>query len=179
MKTIAFFLLIIALTGCATLPAEAPLPTDTPAPTATAIPVATATTPPKSELPTEAAIVYKRSGGIAGLDEMWTIYLDGSVAFASHAQGEGPEKMYQADPAEVTALLDTLDTLGFFALTGKYLPLDTCCDRITYDIEARKGDQFNHVTTLDAAPGTPPELWQAIDALNAFIAQFEMQTEES
>jgi len=169
-KVIASSLLIIALAGCATLPAEAPAPTETPAPSAT--PAATATTPPKSELPGEAVIVYKRSGGIAGLDEMWTIYPDGNVAFAAHAQGEGPERLYQAEAAEVAALVDTLETLGFFTLTGNYLPLDTCCDRITYDIEARSGDLINHVVTLDAAPNTPPELWQAIDALNAFVGQF-------
>jgi len=169
-KVIASSLLIIALAGCATLPAEAPAPTETPAPSAT--PGATATTPPKSELPGEAVIVYKRSGGIAGLDEMWTIYPDGNVAFAAHAQGEGPERLYQVEAAEVAALVDTLDTLGFFALTGNYMPLDTCCDRITYDIEARSGDLVNHVVTLDAAPNTPPELWQAIDALNAFVGQF-------
>jgi len=169
-KVIASSLLIIALAGCATLPAEAPAPTETPAPSAT--PGATATTPPKSELPGEAVIVYKRSGGIAGLDEMWTIYPDGNVAFAAHAQGEGPERLYQVEAAEVAALVDTLDTLGFFALTGNYMPLDTCCDRITYDIEARSGDLVNHVVTLDAAPNTPPELWQAIDALNEFVGQF-------
>ena len=169
-KLIAFSLLIIVLAGCATLPAEAPAPTDTPAPSAT--PAATATTPPKSELPGEAVIVYKRSGGIAGLDEIWTIYPDGNVAHAEHYLGEGPERLYQADVAEVAALVDTLETLGFFALTGNYLPLDTCCDRITYDIEARSGDLINHVVTLDAAPNTPPELWQAIDALNAFVGQF-------
>ena len=175
-KLIAFSLLIVALAGCATLPAEAPSPTDTPAATETPAPTATlaatATTPPKSEVPAEAVIVYKRSGGIAGLDEMWTIFPDGNVTFAAHAQGEGPEMMYQVDAAEVTDLLDNLETLGFFTLTGNYKPLDTCCDRITYEIEARSGDLINHVVTLDAAPGTPPELWQAIDALNAFVGQF-------
>jgi hypothetical protein len=175
-KLITFSLLIIVLTGCATLPAEAPAPTETPAPTASpapsATPAVTATTPPKSELPGEAVIVYKRNGGIAGLDEMWTIYPDGNVTFAAHAQGEGPERLYQVEAAEVAALVDTLETLGFFALTGNYLPLNTCCDRITYDIEARSDDQYNHVATLDGAEGTPPELWQAIDALNKFVGQF-------
>ena len=94
-KLIAFSLLIVALAGCATLPAEAPSPSDTPAATETPAPTvtsaATATTPPKSELPAEAVIVYKRSGGIAGLDEMWTIYPDGNVTHALHPLGEGPE----------------------------------------------------------------------------------------
>jgi hypothetical protein len=117
--------------------------------------------------------VYSRDGGIAGLNEVWTIYPDGSVSHAVHPQGEGPEKQYQVSVDEVAGLLSQLQALGFFELTGSYMPLDTCCDRITYGIEARRGRQANRVITLDGAPQTPPELWQAIDLLNAFIAQFQ------
>jgi hypothetical protein len=162
----SFLLVAILLTACATLPAEAPPVGETPSPQPSSA-------PPKSELPTEAVIVYSRNGGIAGLDEVWTIYPDGSVSHAVHPQGEGPEKQYQVPADEAANLLAQLQALGFFELTGSYMPLDTCCDRITYGIEARSGEQTNRVVTLDGAPQTPPELWQAIDLLNAFIAQFQ------
>ena len=163
--TLTTLLIGFLLAACATPPAGAPEASET------ALPLgATATAPPKSELPAEAAIIYRRSGGIAGREETWTIYPDGRVTKTLQPQGE---KVWQVPATDVAALLSRLDELGFFALSGSYMPLDTCCDRITYDIEARSGTQVNHVVTLDAAPNVPDKLWQAIDALNAFTGQFE------
>ena len=166
--TMTILLICFLLAACATLPAAQPPATATPPP-----PSATPAIEPASELPAEAAILYRRSGGIAFRDEVWTIYPDGRVTKVINPQGEGPEKEWQVPAADVAALISRLAELGFFELTGSYMPLDTCCDRITYDIEARRGEQVNHVVTLDAAPDVPDEVWQAIDALNAFIAQFE------
>jgi hypothetical protein len=166
-----YLLLAVLLISCATPPAQAPTATEMPAVIETP-PPPQATGIPDSELPAEAVILYSRRGGIAGRDEVWAIYPDGSVAHPVNPGGEAPEMSYQVDPAQVSRLLDRLDELGFFEMRGEYLPQDTCCDRITYKIEARSGRQVNRVITLDAAPGAPAELWQAIEALNAFIGQF-------
>ena len=155
------------LSACATLPAQPPISTGTPPP-----PSPIPTLAPESASPAEPAILYRRSGGLAFRDELWTIYPDGRVTKVVNPEGEGPEKEWQVPPEEVAALVNRLAKLGFFELTGSYMPLDTCCDRMTYDIEAHRGEQVNHVVTIDAAPDTPPNLWKAIEALNAFIGQF-------
>lgn len=117
-------------------------------------------------LPEGATIVFRRSGGIAGLDEEWTIYSDGRIT-----SGDGGA--WQIAPERVKALVKQIDEKGFFELKGRYLPLDTCCDRFTYEVRVDEGDQANSVTTMDGAPDVPSELWQVIEEINALLLSLE------
>jgi hypothetical protein len=112
----------------------------------------------------EAAIIYQRSGGITGKAESWTIYSDGRVV--AH---DGRE--WQVSPKQVDQVLSDLKSLGFFALQSRYMPKQTCCDRFTYALTVRYGDQAHQVTTMDGSSNAPPELWRAIQAVNNLVSK--------
>ena len=170
--------LLLLLTACQSLPAEEtlsptreepyPIPKEGDRPT-TPLSTKTGSRDPypgpgtgKAGLPEGATIVFQRSGGFAGVDEEWVIYSDGRITSA-----EGGA--WQVAPERVEALVKQIDEAGFFELDGNYLPLDTCCDRFTYQVSVSMEDKSNSVTTIDAAPGVPPELWQVIDAINTLL----------
>jgi hypothetical protein len=157
----------LLLAACATLPAQeqgGQPPTEAPRSTDTQVPAPAAKTPAddsKTSLPENVVIEFRISGGIAGVNEDWLIYSDGHIT-----QGD---KEWQVSPEAVEQLLAKIETLGFFEMTGNYMELNTCCDRFTYEVTVRNGDKVNSVTTIDAAPGVPPELWQVIDAINSLV----------
>lgn len=111
----------------------------------------------------DAVIIYQRSGGFAGIHEQWTIYPDGRIM-----AGDGRE--WRVTPEQVERLLTEIEALGFFEMEGRYMPLNTCCDRFTYEITVRHGDTVNTVTTIDAALDAPPELWCVINVINDLVA---------
>jgi hypothetical protein len=51
------------------------------------------------------------------------------------------------------------------------MPLNTCCDRFTYEITVRSSDRVNTVTTIDAAPNTPPAIWDILGELNRLLKE--------
>lgn len=105
-----------------------------------------------------AVIIYQRSGGIAGMSERWVVYPDGRVL-----QPDG--QIRHVPPEQVSTLLRKIESLGFFDMNDEYLPQNPCCDRFTHTLTVRRDNQRKHVTTLDATPGTPAALWEAIDAV--------------
>jgi hypothetical protein len=135
----------VLLSGCAVETAHAPEvepeQTPTPAPTAT--------------FTSNTAVIFKRSGGFAGLNEQWTIFTDGRIETNSPTQ---PQLSAEA----VEQLLNSLESSGFFELDNTYLPDDTCCDRFFYEITAVQNSTFHTVTTLDATPDMPEALQQAL-----------------
>ncbi len=111
----------------------------------------------------DAAIIYKRSGGFAGVHEQWTVYPDGRIV-----AGDG--RQWRVTPEQVEQLLAEIEALGFFEMSGRYMPLNMCCDRFAYEITVRRGDTVKTITTIDAAPDTPPELWRVIDEINRLVS---------
>jgi hypothetical protein len=122
----------------------------------------TATIEAKSPSDEGAVLIYKRSGGFAGLEEGYTIYGDGRVT-----SNTGPE--LQAEGQAVERLLDEVKELGFFEMDGDYMPEDPCCDRFTYELSVFDGQDYFTVSTADAAPGVPDELWLVLDRVQKFI----------
>ena len=134
--------------------------------------VPTPTTSTESEAPkgesdmaekddSEALIIYRRSGGFAGVEEEWRIYADGRI--------EGPEGSQQGDPAQVQALLAQMTTSDFNSLADSYVPLDNCCDRFTYAITLQLEDGTKTVQTTDDIPDQPEQLTQILDSLNNLL----------
>lgn len=115
----------------------------------------TPTTAPTATFAPNTAVVFKRSGGIAGLDEEWTIFTNGRIATNTTIQP-------QLTAEEVTQTLNSLESLGFFELENSYLPEDTCCDRFLYEITAVQGSTFHTVTTLETTPDMPEALQQTL-----------------
>ena len=168
-----------------TIPTSSPLPTPTsmvglrdttplsPLPTLTTFEVATPIVPPETKEPMpdkltkamgEAVIIYRRSGGFRGTSDQWTIYPDGRITASDGRQR-------QVTSQQVDQVLSDIDTLGFFKMSGRYISGTTCCDRFTHEITVRRGDKVNTVTTIDADPSAPPELWQVIDKINRLASE--------
>lgn len=164
------FLLVLGMTliaGCTTLPAGEQGSTVLPLePTKTGV---TQPEKPGSSQTSGIVIEFRRSGGFAGVDEAWTIYSNGRIT--SSNQGNTNDYAEQVPPEKVEALLGEIEALGFFEMTGNYIPLDTCCDRFTYEVIVHAGEKSHRVSTIDAAPEAPPELWQVIEAIRTFMEQ--------
>ena len=110
-----------------------------------------------------AVIVYQRSGGIAGTTEQWSIYPDGQITFDN-----GREWQVAAD--EVQQLLSDIVALGFFEMSDRYVPLNTCCDRFRHEITVRYGSEVKRVSTIDAASNAPAELWHVIERISRLVS---------
>jgi hypothetical protein len=121
---------------------------------------------PNAPLPPSAntgpVILYERSGGLRGENDMWRIYGDGRV--------EGTRKGQAVTHAPVT--LDVVNTAvtrlanaGFFQLEDAYMPANKCCDRYTYKITLVQGGQSKTVTTMDGV-NYPPALAQALQTVD-------------
>ena len=102
------------------------------------------------------------TGGVAGVDETWTLATDGTVT-----RPDGSLAM--ADPADLVALQIAIDDARFFSLDGEYLPDDRCCDRFEYRVALTRGEDTHTVTTLDDADA-PEGLFDVIDALLTVMA---------
>lgn len=148
---------------------DSPMPTEvTPLPPTakTPTPVASKDTDKGRATIGDAVIIYQRSGGFAGVHEQWTVYPDGRITAS-----DGRE--WQVAPERVEQLLADIETSDFFEMSGRYMPLNTCCDRFTYEITVRSGDRVHTVTTMDAAPNTPAELWRVIDEISRLVTDSE------
>lgn len=107
-------------------------------------------------------IRYRRSGGIAGIDEQWIIYDDGSMEGWDLNTGKSVWGSVKAQT--VADLLELIENEGFFSLEESYMPQTICCDRLTYTITVLTPHRRT-VTVMDGAE-SPGELWQIIRALN-------------
>lgn len=139
---------------------EAVSPVATPTPSQ-AEPVRS-TSDKSTELSEGAVITYQMSGGFAGKTQQWAIYADGRIT-----RSDGRE--WQITPAEVEQLLADIKAAGFFELGDSYMPLNTCCDRITYTLTVKSDDQVKTVTTMDAAPNVPEELSKVQERLGNLL----------
>ncbi len=138
-------LIVLALTGCTVETAHAPETQIEP--TSTAVP--TPTNAPNT------AVVFKRSGGLAGLNEQWTVFTNGRIETNTTIEP-------QLSDEQVSQLLSSLESAGFFELDTTYLPEDTCCDRYLYEITAVQDTTFHSVTTLENTPDMPEALQQSL-----------------
>ena len=138
-------LIVLALTGCSVETAHAPETQIEP--TSTAVP--TPTNAPNT------AVVFKRSGGLAGLNEQWTVFTNGRIETNTTIEP-------QLSDEQVSHLLSSLESAGFFELDTTYLPEDTCCERYLYEITAVQDTTFHSVTTLENTPDMPEALQQSL-----------------
>jgi hypothetical protein len=110
----------------------------------------------------EAAITFHLSGGLAGVDETWTIYPNGRVVYP-----EGEEQ--NLDAAQVATLLDDIEALGFFEMKDSYGQFSQCNDCFTYTLSVSSGGKVKSVSTKEGASDTPPELLQILAKINSLV----------
>ncbi len=110
----------------------------------------------------EVRITLTRSGGIAGIQESWTISADGQAT----APGGLRKRL---TPEAVTNVIQELEALGFFELDENYLPRDSCCDRIIYELNVSIDGKVYQVKALEAEESTPPAFWQAAEVIRKTV----------
>jgi hypothetical protein len=116
-----------------------------------------------SPLPEGVLMVLQRSGGIAGIEEQWVIFVDGRV------EGSGGRgKSLNSEELEV--LRTIIEVSGFSEMADSYVPLDACCDLFTYSITVNTGDgQSKTVTTIDGSSKQPQELTGVLNVISQVL----------
>ena len=97
------------------------------------------------------------------MDESWSIASDGHITTHNGKQS-------QVSQAALSEAVNELEKLGFFEMEPSYVPLDTCCDRFTYQLQVTANGKTHSVTALEGAQETPGEFWQALDTVNGLLA---------
>lgn len=110
----------------------------------------------------EFVIIFKRSGGFAGLDDFFSIAKDGRVVAADG-------RTWQADPDEVEILVQDLLSLGFFDLQESYKPADPCCDHIFVELGLDTGERTHTVSAVAGDPGVPDQFTQMLALVQQFV----------
>lgn len=180
LKFVAIATIALGLAACGGAPAGTIQPTAGP-PTAgatrpTTPPVPTSATRPPAEpsatqpaqpsaapLPTatgdSAIVIYRKSGGIMGLDETLTIHADGTLELRSRGGGSTSA---QVGPDQLDKLRHLIASPEFAQLQAQYQAMGA--DLFTYDITV-PGGKPGHVVTMDGVEN-PPVLEQLIQELN-------------
>lgn len=111
-----------------------------------------------------ASIVYVRSGGLQGLTTTYRIYPDGKVELDGNAAGP-------LTPEQVTALVNTAKTAGFFDLTETAFMAPNCRDCFTYSLAITADGKTQQVTAQDAAtlPAPVSTMIQSMETLTASL----------
>jgi hypothetical protein len=142
-------------------PTQPPKPTTPPA-------AATRTQPSKGDTGSPTGdlkgvlVIFKRSGGIAGVNETLTVYDDGRIAFA----GRDHESTAQIAPEELSALRQLLASPEFAALDSRYPAMGA--DLFIYSITTPTGGKAQTVVTMDGAKN-PPILDQVLAEMGKLL----------
>ena len=155
LSPIPIFLAATLMIGCATAPGIAPT---LQAPTDQDQPPAPEATPTPDSRSSGAAITLDRSGGIAGISEHWTIYLDGRVI--------GPAGEEARVPAgELNQLLADIDAAGFFEWPSRPRSLQSCADCFSYSLTVEYEGKANRIMLVDGEIGAPEEAWTILERI--------------
>lgn len=92
-----------------------------------------AATPPGGDQTARLVLVELRLSGAPGADEQILVNLDGSYSVAR----QGVVTTGQLDGEQLAALLGLLEDAKLQERAAEYLPDDTCCDRMTYELVYR------------------------------------------
>ena len=155
LSPIPIFLAASLMIGCAPAPGIAPT---LEAPTRQAQPPAPAATPTPESRPSGAAITLDRSGGIAGISEHWTIYLDGTVIGPAGEEARVPT-------GEVNQLLADIEAAGFFEWPPRPRSLPSCADCFTYSLTVEYEGKSNRITLVDGESDAPEEAWTILERI--------------
>jgi galactofuranose transport system permease protein len=115
-----------------------------------------------------AVIAYERNGGSGCVDELYAIYPDGRIVADNGTQTV--EK--QASPADVEALLGSINDLGWFT-DNIYSTAETQCGQcFTYFTGVAYKGQVKTVKAVDGGTATPANYWLVTGKLSAILPPF-------
>ncbi|MGB9890537.1 MAG: hypothetical protein ACPLTQ_12855 [Anaerolineae bacterium] len=113
-------------------------------------------------------IIFERSGGLAGVHEVWRFYEDDRVVKTEQHRNTTEEAQFQ--PGVVKDAVQRIVEGGFLDLADEYMPANRCCDRFTYRLTIVYEGSVKTVTTMDGAE-RPPALASALAVVNSLIGQ--------
>lgn len=115
--------------------------------------------------PRQAFVSLQLSGGITGRVQTVVIRGDGTVETTGQ-----PTRSLAGGAQAARDLRDRVIATGVYEVApGDYLPTDTCCDRITYElILVRNGRSYRYVT-MDATDSAPRPIFSALAAVQEVI----------
>jgi len=116
----------------------------------------------------DAMMVFERSGGLAGVQEVWRFYEDGRVVKTERRGNATVEA--QLSPDLVKDAVQRIVEEGFMDLADEYMPANRCYDRFTYRLTIAHAGTVKTVTTMDGAEW-PPALVRALEVVNSLIGQ--------
>jgi galactofuranose transport system permease protein len=115
-----------------------------------------------------AVIAYERNGGSDCVDELYAIYPDGRVVADNGTQTT--EK--KASPADVQALLGSINDLGWFT-DNIYSTSETQCGQcFTYYTAVSYNGQVKTVKAVDGGTATPANYWLVTGKLSSILPTF-------
>ncbi len=118
----------------------------------------------------QAAITFQRTGGIAGEDVTYHIYLQGTMEIVRGAAGpDTPVDSLPVDPAAVETLLTELEKVGFFELTLPATPEVPCCDFFVYYLSADYDGQTNSIGYVESVDDAPDAAQRSVELVQAFV----------
>jgi hypothetical protein len=110
-------------------------------------------------------VIYRKSGGIAGIVETLTVRADGTLLLEARA---GSQDQAQANPADLAQLQQLLASDAFARLQARYQAPGA--DLFTYDLILPSDRGKRMITTMDNADH-PQVLTDAINLLNRLREQ--------
>lgn len=113
-----------------------------------------------------AMIVFERSGGLAGIHEVWRLYEDGRVVKIERRTNVKEEAQLPRDA--VRDAVERMVEAGFLDLADEYMPTNRCCDRFTYRLTIVYEGSVKTVTTMDGAE-QPPALAEALSIVHDLL----------
>jgi hypothetical protein len=145
-------------------PPEPASPTPTPIPRLLATAIAATVTPGASGdgQDLQPALVIRRTGGLAGVDEEWVIFSDGSVTLPDG-------RRLQVDAEAVAGLLTQITASGLFDSSGAVGGLSNCRDCFNYQITTSFNGQTTTIQVQPESSEIPKELQIAIASIDAFL----------
>jgi hypothetical protein len=128
--------------------------------------VATACLPGGGLMPPRQVFVsLQSSGGIAARSQTVVIRADGTVETSGQ-----PTRTLPGGAQAAMDLRDRLVGTGVYEVApGEYLPANTCCDRMTYELAlVRNGKSFRYVT-MDSTDSAPRPIFSALAVVQEAI----------
>jgi len=161
---ILFYLTAALAAGCG--PASGPTPgLETPtleAPTQAEQMTAPSASPTPGGRSGGAVITFGRSGGIAGVSEVWTIYADGRVLSGAGEAGQIPAEA-------VSELLAEIEAAGFFDWSTPPRALQSCADCFTYSVIVTFEGKTNQITLVGGQTDAPEGAWSILERIQAVL----------
>ena len=109
-----------------------------------------------------AVVIYKRSGGLAGISEQWTIFPDGRIVSLD-------DREFTASAAMVSTLVAKIKALGFFELESASSLPSSCADCFNHQITVDTGGKPTSITVEGSVADPQDPKMMVLEAINKFL----------